>query len=136
MRPSACVLHPVPLRLVRLTLWAAPRANALPNGTAPGRRTGNDRGPYPGPGYRKPPPARIPARRSPGVAGIRQPVSSSASARSARRYEPIPKPATVPLATAATTEVCRNSSRLYGLEICTSISGAVRCAAASRMPYE
>ncbi len=61
---------------------------------------------------------------------------SSASARSASRYEPIPKPATVPVATAAMTEVCRNSSRAYGFEMCTSISGAVRCAAASRMAYE
>ncbi len=38
----------------------------------------------------------------------------------------------VPSATAATTEVCRNDSRAAGLEMCTSISGAVRIASASR----
>ncbi len=48
----------------------------------------------------------------------------------------MPKPATVPVATGATTEVWRNSSRAYGFEMCTSMSGAVRWAAASRMPYE
>ncbi len=48
----------------------------------------------------------------------------------------MPKPATVPVATEAMTDVCRNSSRAYGFEMCTSISGAVRCAAASRMAYE
>lgn len=60
----------------------------------------------------------------------------SVTARNANRYEPIPKPAIVPEATAATTELCRNSSLAWGLEMCTSMSGAVRCAAASRMPYE
>ena len=41
-------------------------------------------------------------------------------------------PATVPSATAATTEVCRNDSRAAGLEMCTSTNGAVRMARASR----
>ena len=44
----------------------------------------------------------------------------------------MPKPAIVPVATAATTEVWRNSSRLAGLVMCTSINGAVRMAIASR----
>ena len=43
-----------------------------------------------------------------------------------------PNPAMVPLATEAITELCRNSSRVAGLVRCTSISGAVRAATASR----
>lgn len=80
--------------------------------------------------------SECPVARSGFPAGRCQPSSSSATARSASRYEPMPNPAIVPLATAATTDVWRNSSRVYGLEMCTSISGAVRCAAASRIPYE
>lgn len=113
--PPACapaphsLLHPLPLRLV-------PATDA---------RTLYDPG---GPTVHQ----HLPRRRR----AQRQAVISSASARSASRYEPMPKPATVPVATAAMTEVCRNSSRAYGFEMCTSISGAVRWAAASRIPYE
>ena len=44
-----------------------------------------------------------------------------------------PKSAIAPSATPANTEKCRNSSREFGFEICTSIKGAVFIAAASRM---
>jgi hypothetical protein len=114
-RSPHCVLHPVPLRLVRLTLVRRHSAALLPNGTFPSAPRGNGRGR-----------SKVPC----------QSVNSSARARRARRYEPMPKPATVPLATAATTDVCRNASRVYGFEMCTSISGAVRWAAASRIAYE
>lgn len=118
-RGPHCVLHPVPLRLVRLRLRLSlvrrQLAALLLNRTPRSRHSGNGRGP-----------TEVP----------RQPANSSASARRASRYEPMPKPATVPLATAATTDVCRNSSRAYGFEMCTSISGAVRWAAASLIAYE
>lgn len=58
--------------------------------------------------------------------------SRSATARSASSYDASPKPAIVPVATPATTLVCRNSSRAAGLEMCTSTSGARSWAHASR----
>ncbi len=66
------------------------------------------------------------------VGGVGPHRPSSAIARSASSYDRRPNPAMVPLATEATTEVWRNSSRDAGLEMCTSISGAVRWAIASR----
>ncbi len=59
-------------------------------------------------------------------------VTSSAIAWSASWYDMNPNPAMVPSATAATTEVWRNGSRAAGLLMCTSTSGAVRIASASR----
>ena len=60
----------------------------------------------------------------------------AARARSASTYELRPKPAIVPVATAAITDVCLNRSRVAGLEMCTSISGARSWAQASRTAYE
>jgi hypothetical protein len=60
----------------------------------------------------------------------------AARARSASTYELRPKPAIVPIATAAITDVCLNRSRVAGLEMCTSISGARSWAQASRTAYE
>src|SRR5690606_25671158 len=59
----------------------------------------------------------------------------AATASSARRYESKPNPATVPVATAPTTECARNASRAAGLLRCTSTRRSpdvVTCAAASR----
>ena len=58
---------------------------------------------------------------------------------SASTYEPNPKPAMTPVATAEITLVWRNSSRACGFEMCTSMSvtpALVTRAAASRSAYE
>src|ERR1700733_16005350 len=62
--------------------------------------------------------------------------ASSATARSASRYESRPNPAMVPAATPDTTDKCLNVSRAAGFDMCTSISGAVRIASASLSAYE
>lgn len=48
----------------------------------------------------------------------------------------MPRPQMTPVATAETTEWCRNSSRAWMLERCTSTSGPRSIAQASRTAYE
>jgi hypothetical protein len=45
----------------------------------------------------------------------------------------MPKPTIVPVATGATTLVCRHGSRAFGLEMCTSMIGPMKVASASWM---
>src|SRR4051794_19818461 len=55
---------------------------------------------------------------------------------SASTYPSMPSPAMTPSATPETYEWCRNSSRLWMLVMCTSTSGAVSIASASRSTTE
>ena len=77
--------------------------------------------------YGRRPPTIVPCRRrSPPSRRVRRSPPAPAGSPST------PKPATVPVAIGPITETCRNDSRAYGLDRCTSTSTSPACVTCAR----